>query len=249
MGRLLLLLVTIAPLAGCVSTETSEFFRERVEVTSDDLDETPPEDAIERVPLDLEITGYEGDRAPLLDALVHGLESDPGLALGRVDYRGELASRAQALRSLAPIARPSSTLARLSCEPRFSASAWNGLIAFPGMLPFLPIWLGYGWDMELSVEWTIFVDGKLAARGRRSIEVSFREKNARRSAVFHLWPSTGFLGAQFVFGLVLAPTFLFYDAEATTPLLVQALEPRLGRTIAAALRRGLAPSTLLVAAH
>ncbi len=164
--------------------------------------------------------------------------------MARVDYKGEWATRAIARRGVETSA-PSATRLRIECVPDGTASAWNGLIAFPGMLPFLPIWLGYGWDMNLAVTWTIEREGERTVTGHRTVHVAFRERNAHRSAVFHLWPTTGFVGVQFVMGLVLAPTFWSYDAEATTPLLAEAIGPRLGWTIAGAVRKTLPPVELV----
>ncbi|HZV02339.1 MAG TPA: hypothetical protein VFF73_36870 [Planctomycetota bacterium] len=225
-------LLALVVLAGCHALdEAPEYFRERVEVTGDDLDAAPRQPA-ELGPLDLTVTGYDAESAPFLDAILDVLEPD----VASVEFQGPWASRGEARRG-----RPSPRADRrvtIACRPTFSASPWNPLVAFPGMIPFLPVWLGYGYTARLALDWSIDADGARRIEGHRDIEVAFREKNARRSAIFHLWPSTGFFGTQFVLGLVLAPTFLVYDEDAT-PLLVHEIGPRLGATVAAALGRDL----------
>lgn len=247
MRRLLTLVVALAPLAGCASLsdpDVAALIRESVEITADDLAVAAPSSATAVVAIDLEVAGYEQDPAPLLDSIVRGFERHPGLVVANAHYEGGLAWRPNGLRALqGPPGEASDRRVRLACRPRFAASGWNGFIAFPGMIAFLPMWLGYGWEMKLDVEWSIatgtFWTEETTEPARRRLEVSFREKNAHRSALFHLWPSTGFYGTQFVLGLVLATTFWFYDAEETTPLLVRALEPRLGWTVADWVRRDL----------
>jgi hypothetical protein len=245
-GNLILIVVLASPLAGCTSAERAveELVHARVDISSDDLDAAPPPPSTDSLRVDLVVRDYEARTAPFLDAIVSGIENDTAFSVAHVDYKGEWASRGIARRQVVASA-PAVARLEIECVPDGSASVANGFIAFPGMLPFLPIWLGYGWDMNLAVRWTLERAGERDVPGERTVKVAFRERNARRSAIFHLWPSTGFLGVQFVMGLVLAPTFWSYDDEATTPLLAETIGPRLGWTISSAVRRSLPAAQIL----
>jgi hypothetical protein len=210
-------LLALVLLTGCHALdEAPEYLRQRVEVTEDNLDAAPERRGNLFGAIDLTVTGSDAESAPFLDAI-------------RAGY-----VRPQ---------EPATSHVTLSCRPSFSASPWNALIAFPGMIPFAPIWLGYGYTARLALDWTIDAEGVPQIEGHRDLVIVFREKNARRSAIFHIWPSTGFFGTQFVLGLVLAPTFLRYDEE-TTPFLVREIGPRLAATVSAAIARDLARAVL-----
>jgi hypothetical protein len=100
------------------------------------------------------------------------------------------------------------------------------------MIPFLPLLLGFRYDMTLDVEASVRVQDGPACVLLRRIEATFREQGPPRSRLCYFWPSTGTLGTQFVLGLFMAPFMIPYDGEHTTALLVRTLEPRLGRRIA-----------------
>lgn len=215
--------------SGCSAVEQQEHLQHRIDVVDDTLGHPPlarPDG--EPVTVDLVCTGFEGDARHVLFAVVDALEADPRVTLATMRYEGAQAAFGRRRRGepAAPVAL------ELTARAAWSGSAQNPLLAFPGMLWFLPMWLGYRWEGAITVEARLTVEGAPRPPRAWTAEVAFRERNAPRSALFHLWPTTGFYGVQFLLGLVLAPTFLFYDAEETTPALVAALEPRLGRSFA-----------------
>lgn len=242
-GRTLALVALTLAASGCTSWQQLEedLFAPCVVLDRDDLGPAPAPAACppgEARALDLEVVGFEGDARHFLAAVVAGLDAHPGLAVGGRSYQGQQASFGA---RRAPEASAPCTL-RLSCQPRFGGSWTNALVAFPGMIPFLPMWVGYSFELELALSWEVVAPAPAPPRawpaGGRRVTVRFREQNARRSALFHLWPTTGTYGLQFLLGLVLAPTLCFYDGE-TTPHLVEALQPRLGQVVADAIHRDL----------
>lgn len=241
--RLVRLLVPCLVLAllgsGCSAVQQQELLRHRIDLVHDTLGHPPafrPVD--EPVLVDLVCEGFEGEARHVLFAVVDALEAHPAVKLATMRYEGAEAAFGRRRRG-----DPSAPLTlHLRARADWSGSAQNPALAFPGMLWFLPMWLGYRWEGTITVEARVVMHGAPLPARTWTADVVFRERNAPRSALFHLWPTTGFYGLQFVLGLVLAPTFLFYDAEETTPALVAALGPRLGRSfaarIAAALREG-----------
>jgi hypothetical protein len=222
-------LLALVPLGGCSIAEQRERFAHRLDLVEDTLG-APPSPRAEGPPVEVDLVcdRFEGDARLVLAALVEALDHDPRLRLQSLRYQGHDASSGRRRRALgrAPLE------VHLRCDIDASGSALNPLIAFPGMIAFAPMWLGYRWDVELRLEARTLVRGRPGPARTRTFEVAVRDRNAPRSALFHLWPLTGFFGTQFVLGLVLAPTMLFYDGEETTPLLVTTLGPRLGRALA-----------------
>ena len=107
------------------------------------------------------------------------------------------------------------------------------------MIPFVPVWFGYGWEVEFEFVQQVTLKGVAHPPTRRVAEVAFRERNSQRSSTFHLWPFTGVLGVQFVMGIVMTPLMCLYDADDTTKPLLAALGPRFGRTFAGEVYREL----------
>jgi hypothetical protein len=228
--RLPWLLLLLLGLSGCSAVQQQELLQHRIDLVHDTLGHPPPSRADdEPVVVDVVCQGFEDDARHVLFAVIDALDAHPGLRLATLRYEGREASFGRRRRG-----EPTAPLAlRLTARTAWSGSAQNPVLAFPGMLWFLPMWLGYRWDGAITVEAHVTAAGAPLPARSWTAEVAFRERNAPRSALFHLWPTTGFYGVQFVLGLVLAPTFLFYDAEETTPALVKALGPRLGRSFAA----------------
>jgi len=234
-GCLLLLLALV--LAGCSAQEQRELIGYRIELLEDSLGEVAAPGSASVGPtgtaIDVEVLcdDFEGDARHVLAAVVDALDTHPALHLTSLRYRGDQASfgRRRYGEHRAPLEL------RLSCRFEADGATGNAFVAFPGLWLFLPIWVGYRWDAAITVEVRVVRTGEPAAVGpgaTRTATVAFREHSPRRSALFHLWPSTGTLGLQFVLAMVLAPTFWFYEGEETTPALVRALSPRLGRMFA-----------------
>lgn len=216
-------------LAGCSPFDRWEALRHRIEIERDTLGPAPPAPGpAEKLAVDLDVRGYAGDARPFLLSWIQALDRHP-----RLDVRGIVLEGAVA--GTGPHRtreEPGDVLLTLDCRPVFDGRLSNVLVAFPGMIPFLPLWLGYTWDGTVDVEATAVVAGRKPVSVARSFSVTAIERNARRTAFFHLWPSTGFGGTQFALGFFFAPSLAFYDGEWTTPVLVDALEPRLGLVLA-----------------
>lgn len=230
-GPLLLALLLACGLAGegCAVQEELKRLEHAVDVLEDTLAEPAPVASRTPVPVDLVVVGFGGDARHVLAAVVDGLERAGALELRRMAYEGDQAAFGRRRRRDGP---PSPVALRLTCRFEGTGSLQNWPIAFPGMFAFLPVWLGYRFDAAIEVEAHVVALGRARAPVAQRVDVALRERNARRSALFHVWPLTGFYGTQFLIGLALAPTMPFYDAEETTPALVAALEPRLGRCLA-----------------
>jgi hypothetical protein len=222
----------VAWLPGCSAAEQRELLGYELDVLEDSLGEVAAPTSASVGPTGTAIdVEFEGDARHVLAAVVDALDAHPALHVTSLRYRGDEAAfgRRRWGESRAPLEL------RLRCRLAADGTFGNALVAFPGLWLFLPIWLGYRWDAAITVEVRVVRTGEPAAIGpgaERTVTVAFRERSSRRSALFHLWPSTGTLGIQFVLALVLAPTFWFYEGEETTPALVQALSPRLGRYFA-----------------
>ena len=229
--RVALLLSAAFLLAGCSSSQRWAFLRHSVVVDHDTLDSdeswtSPPPNRVYSV--GVEVGGFEGDNRHFLAAILEAIDAHPGLKLRRWKLRGKEAH----VYPTRTDPRPERLRIELKCATVFCGSPLNALVAFPGMIPFLPVYWGYSWELDLAVTGRVLCKNRTLASFRKAVHVEFREKNARRSAVFHLWPSTGFFGVQFIMGFFLAPRMSFYESDETTPVLIEALQPRLGRTFA-----------------
>lgn len=237
MRRRLLVPLLALLVAGCSAQEQRELIGYRLDLLEDSLGEVAAPGSASVGPtgtaIDVEVLcdDFVGDARHVLAAVVDALDAHPALHLTSLRYRGDEASfgRRRYGERRAPLEL------RLSCRYEADGATGNPLVAFPGLWIFAPVWLGYRWDVAITVEVRVVRTGEAAAIGpgaTRTATVAFRERSPRRSALFHLWPSTGTLGLQFVLALALAPTFWFYEGEETTPALVKALSPRLGRMFA-----------------
>lgn len=230
-GAATLAVVLLSGLAGggCAVHQELKRLEHAIDVLEDSLVDPAPVESRTPVPVDLVAEGFEGDARHVLAAVIDGLERTGALDLRRMAYAGDQANFGRRRRRDGP---PSPVALRLACRFEGTGSLQNWPLAFPGMFIFLPVWLGYRFDAAIDVEVRLTVQGRELPPVAQRVEVAFRERNARRSALFHIWPMTGFYGTQFLIGLALAPTMPFYDSEETTPALVKALEPRLGDCVA-----------------
>lgn len=214
---------------GCSSLERFKAFRHTIEIDHDTLDAAAPVTSVANpYPIDLEVDGFLGDDRRFLAAIVEALDEHPGLDVKRIAYRAGKVPLSIGRRSPAP----SPTQVRISGRHVFSGDLRNAFIAFPGMIFFTPVWLGYYWQLDYTFEAELSVQGTKSSV-RREVQVCFRERNCRRSALFHLWPSTGILGTQFVLGVFMAPAMCFFHTSDTLGPLLEAMKPRFGGTFAA----------------
>lgn len=229
LATLAVLLAAVGLGGGCAVHQELKRLEHTIDVLEETLVDPAPVESRTPVPVDLLAEGFGGDPRHVLAAVVAGLERHGALDLRRMAYKGDQANFGKRRRREGP---PSPVALRLSCRFEGTGSAQNWPIAFPGMFVFLPVWLGYRFEAAIDVEARLVVLGREQPPVAQRVEVAFRERNARRSALFHIWPMTGFYGTQFLIGLALAPTMPFYHSEETTPALVKALEPRLGDGLA-----------------
>jgi len=232
--------LAVSSATGCASwviDEEEPFWRHRVVVDGDTLGPEPAAPAPCAAPyaLDLEVVGFAGDDASLLTPVIAALDADPRLELGRLVVRGPDAPGLVRQRLAGP---PAPSALRLRCRSEFSGRWYNALIAFPGLLPFLPVWYGYVYDLELELTGELRV-GRLVRPGsivvgpprpvRRRARAELRELNCPTSALFHIWPLHGFHGVQFVASVFMAPFMIPYDGGATTERLAEVWGARVGR--------------------
>lgn len=221
--------------AGCKGIDPRTTFVHEVDVLDHDLDRAwSPSRPGNPWAFDLVVEGYEGGARTALDAGIAAVTSHPGLRPAAVTLHG--ADAPPRRREPAP---PGRTVVRLACDVTGDGPWTNALVAFPGMFAFLPVWRGYAWEVAVVAEAWVERDGLVVASERTAQRLAVRERNATRSALFHMWPSTGFFGTQFVLGLVLGPTMVRWSDE-TTPVVVEATRELLGRTLANLVHRALA---------
>lgn len=228
--------------SGCTESRF-EFLRHSVEVDRDPLCDVACKPDKGRFAVDLRVENFAYDDRLFLEAMIQGLRDHPGLEVRTLTAEGAEAFRApRILRAKgAPPPKPAPRVVELGVSHEFSGHWWNTFLAFPGMIPLLPAWRGYDYDLDMAFS------GRVAPRGSdawsdfsRELRWEFREMNHPRSAAFHIWPSTGIYGTQFVLGLVMSPLMCFYDPQYGTEILVKALQPRFGRWFASEVYRRLA---------
>lgn len=233
--RPLLAALAFAALAGC-SNGRFTLYDHKVKVDKTSLDDASMDAKAGRFAVDIAVTDFEGEDRLFLTPVIAAIREHPGLEIRTLDVRGDQAYAAPKIRS--PKKAPHELT--LALDVRFSGHWYNWPIGFPGMFPYVPVYLGYYYDCDLLFKSRLRgPDRKRFTELGHEVRVAFRDLNPPRSAAWHIWPTNGVLGTQFVIGFFAAPFMWGYSGQYTTEKVAEAIGEDLGRHFAGRLYKAL----------
>lgn len=230
-----LALVALCALSAC-SNGRFTLYDHKVEIDRTNLDDAPMSAEAGRFAVDIEVLDFEGEERLFLSPVITAIQEHPGLEIKTLTVRGLQSYAAPTIQSDEKAPHELS----LAIDTSYSGHWYNWPIGFPGMFPYVPVYLGYYYDCDLLFKSRLrrpdqdqFVDLG------HEVQVAFRDLNPPRSAAWHIWPTNGVLGTQFVIGFFAAPFMWGYSGQYTTEKLAEELGENLGRHFAGRLYKAL----------